>query len=91
MCGLFSLIFACILLHHPIDLDPGSFWNWGHFADYLEFLLAFTLAASLLTFAFSGVLWYCELLGFISTLTEACLAVPQWLKNYQSKSTAGMR
>ena len=73
------------------ELDLSSFWNWSHFSDYAEFLAAFTAFFSLLTFLLFNVSWYCELLGLASTLTEACLAIPQWLKNNQNKSTAGMR
>lgn len=57
----------------------------------MEFLAAFTLAASFTTYLFVGYVLYVEVLGFTSLLIEAMLGMPQFYDNYVSKSTFGMR
>ncbi|CAI7999220.1 Solute carrier family 66 member 2, partial [Geodia barretti] len=73
------------------DFDYQHFWRWTHFADYCYFLVAFSVAGSLVTFLFLGFSLYVELLGFASLLLEACLGLPQLWRNYSNKSTEGMR
>lgn len=72
-------------------MDWSTFWKWGHFTDYVEFLAAFAVSMSLLTVMFGAYSLYANLLGFASLLTEASLAVPQWLENHRKKSTNGMK
>jgi hypothetical protein len=54
-------------------------------------MVLFTAVAALLTVILGGVSAFVEFLGFASLLTEASLGVPQWLRNYEHKSTEGMR
>ena len=39
---------------------------------------------------FLGFAWYVETLGFLAVFIEAMIGAPQFLKNYQNKSTLGM-
>ena len=39
---------------------------------------------------FLGFTWYVETLGFLAVFIEAMIGAPQFLKNYQNKSTLGM-
>lgn len=73
------------------DFDGRYFWNWTDFRSYVEFIAAFTLTASLITYLLLGYVIYVEALGFTSLLIEAMLGVPQFYDNYVSKSTYGMR
>ena len=51
----------------------------------------FSLVCGFITFLFSGYSVYVEALGFMAVFTEAMLGVPQFYRNYQNKSTHGMR
>lgn len=72
------------------DFDHRFFWKWTDFRSYVEFVAAFTLAASVLTYALIDSVVYVEVLGFTALLTEALLGAPQFYDNYVSKSTYGM-
>ena len=48
------------------------------------------LTLSYLTWLFIDFSWFVETLGFLAVFIEACLGTPQFLKNYQNKSTVGM-
>ena len=74
-----------------IDFDRKYFWKWTDFRSYVEFIAAFTLTASLLTYIFLDNTYYVEILGFTSLLIEAMLGTPQFYDNYLYKSTYGMR
>jgi hypothetical protein len=74
-----------------LDFDWRFFWKWTDFRSYLEFIAAFTLSASVLTYTLVGYVIYVEALGFTSLFIEAMLGIPQFYDNYVSKSTLGMR
>lgn len=74
-----------------LDFDWRYFWKWTDFRSYVEFVAAFTLVASLLTYLLLDYVIYVEVLGFTSLLIEAMLGLPQFYDNYVSKSTLGMR
>ncbi|XP_035828601.1 solute carrier family 66 member 2 [Aplysia californica] len=76
--------------HSFFDLDPAYFWRWTDFLSYLEFVAAFSLVVGLLTFLLINNQVYIEFLGFMAVFTEAMLGAPQFLRNFQNKSTAGM-
>ena len=67
------------------------FWKWTDFMSYLEFIATFTLGVGALTYLLLSVPAYVETLGFLAVFTEAMLGAPQFLRNFQNKSTAGMR
>jgi len=73
-----------------LDFDRKYFWKWTDFRSYVEFIAAFTLVASLLTYIFLDNTYYVETLGFTSLLIEAMLGTPQFYDNYLYKSTYGM-
>jgi len=67
-----------------------DFWQWTDLPSYFVALAMFSAGASLLTAIFIQYSWYVDGLGLVALLTEACLGVPQLLRNFQRKSTAGM-
>ena len=73
------------------EFSAANFWNWTHFKDYVQFIIVFILFGSILTFTLSNFPVYLETLGFLSVFTEAMLGSPQFYRNYQNKSTTGMR
>jgi hypothetical protein len=73
------------------DFDSRYFWKWTDFNSYVEFLLAFTLAMGGITYIFNSSTVYVETLGFLAVFFEALLGAPQFYRNYQNKSTKGMR
>lgn len=73
------------------DLDYHYFWRWTFFVDYCYFLALFSAIGGVITFLFLGLSVYVEMLGFAALLLEACLGMPQLWRNYNNKSTEGMR
>lgn len=73
-------------LEHPVEY----FWNWTRFIDYAQALLIFTTVVGYLTYFLINVSSFIETLGFLAVFVEAMLGMPQFLKNYQNKSTQGM-
>ena len=59
--------------------------------DYLQFILIFIAIGGLLTYLMIDIKVYLESLGFVSVFTEAMLGAPQFYRNFQNKSTDGMR
>ncbi|XP_057671450.1 solute carrier family 66 member 2 isoform X2 [Diorhabda carinulata] len=72
------------------DFDAKYFWNWSDFQSYLDCMLIFTIATSLLMYIFIDYLIFVETVGFLALFTEAMLGMPQLIKNYRNKSTEGM-
>ncbi|BFZ19221.1 hypothetical protein BsWGS_22259 [Bradybaena similaris] len=72
------------------DFDTTYFWRWTDFLSYLEFIICFSTVIGLLTYLLISSVIYIELLGFMAVFTEALLGAPQFVRNYQNKSTAGM-
>ena len=73
------------------DFDPAFFWQWTDFLSYVEFIGSFSLVVGILTFLFINNTIYIEVLGFAAVFTEAMLGAPQFIRNFQNKSTLGMR
>ena len=84
----FSLIFFRISFS---DFDLEYFWKWTDFSSYIEFTLAFTGVIGLLTYIFLNNWVFIETLGFLAVFAEAMLGAPQFYRNFQNKSTQGMR
>ncbi|GFO24083.1 Pq-loop repeat-containing protein 1 [Plakobranchus ocellatus] len=76
--------------HILLDFDPTFFWQWTDFLSYVEFIGSFALAVGVLTFLFINSAVYVEMLGFAAVFTEAMLGAPQFVRNFQNKSTLGM-
>ncbi|KAM7383848.1 hypothetical protein PAMA_011288 [Pampus argenteus] len=74
-----------------LDFDWNYFWLWSHFVDYMQCVLAFTLVAAYVTYLLLDSALFVESLGFLAVFTEAMLGTPQLYRNYQNKSTEGMR
>ena len=73
------------------DLDIDYFWKWTDFTSYLQFTVAFSGGIGLLTYIFLNNWIYIETLGFLAVFAEAMLGAPQFYRNFQNKSTQGMR
>ncbi|XP_063882214.1 solute carrier family 66 member 2-like isoform X3 [Scylla paramamosain] len=76
--------------HVFTDFDYDYFWEWTDMQSYVEFMLTFSTMGCLLMYLFIDSAVFVETAGFISVLTEALLAVPQFYKNFITKSTFGM-
>ncbi|XP_065561783.1 solute carrier family 66 member 2-like isoform X2 [Artemia franciscana] len=72
------------------DFDARFFWCWTDFQSYAECLLAFSLVCAFLLLLFSEETIFIEGIGLISLSIEALLAVPQFHRNFCTKSTFGM-
>ena len=79
------------MLSLSLYADINYFWKWNDFKEYLIFTGLFSLIGLGTTLLLLNVRIYVELLGFASLFTEAMLGVPQFWRNYQHKSTEGMR
>jgi uncharacterized protein with PQ loop repeat len=71
-------------------LDFNYFWKWTFFSDYLIFIGLFSLVGLVVTLALLNSSIFVQTLGFLSLFTEAMLGMPQFIRNYQNKSTEGM-
>jgi len=67
-----------------------AFWRWNDLSSFMLALLLFTFVGSVISVIFMKYTFYVEALGMISLLVEACLGLPQFLRNLQRKSTQGM-
>lgn len=54
-------------------------------------MLLFAALAGILTYLLVDVPIFVETVGLLAVLTEAMLGVPQFVRNFSSKSTNGMR
>lgn len=66
------------------------FWNWNDFTSYIVFLTVMTTVLTGSMLLLHEYTLYVEFLGFFSTLTDAFLAFPQLVKNFQRKSVLGL-
>ncbi|CAK5059726.1 unnamed protein product [Meloidogyne enterolobii] len=67
-----------------------DFWKWNDLSSFIVALLFFTIIFSLLNGIFYTNVYFVEALGLSALLVEACLGIPQLLRNFQRKSTVGM-
>ncbi|XP_072426936.1 solute carrier family 66 member 2 isoform X2 [Chiloscyllium punctatum] len=74
-----------------LDFDLQYFWLWSRFIDYIQCVLAFTVVAAYITYLLIDSSLFVETLGFFAVFTEAMLGTPQLYRNYENKSTEGMR
>jgi uncharacterized protein with PQ loop repeat len=98
--AMFAMVHICVRVRRKldslgrqrtlIDLNLEDFWQWSDFSSYIQFMSLFTIAASLITVTMISFPVYIETLGLLAVLTEAMLGAPQFYRNYQKKSTAGM-
>ena len=73
------------------DFDMRYFWKWNRFSDYVQAVFLFAAVGSYLTYLLLNSTIYIESIGFLAVFTEAMLGAPQFYKNFQNKSTVGMR
>ncbi|GLV37797.1 uncharacterized protein CBL_06501 [Carabus blaptoides fortunei] len=73
------------------ELDSKYFWAWTDFQSYVDCMVVFAIVCAITMYFMISVNWFIELVGFLAVFTEAMLGVPQFLRNYKSRSTLGMR
>lgn len=83
--------FLFIYKHCFSDFDLNSFWHWNKFADYVQCVLAFTGVTGCVTYLSLDSSIFVETLGFLAVFIEAMVGIPQLYRNYQNRSTEGMR
>jgi len=71
-------------------LRLADFWHWTDLMSYIECTCAFTVVMGFLMYLFVDCPIFVESIGYTSLMMEACLALPQLIKNFNSKSTVGM-
>ncbi|XP_072854813.2 solute carrier family 66 member 2 isoform X2 [Pogona vitticeps] len=74
-----------------LDFDLNYFWHWSKFTDYVQCVLAFTGVTGYITYLFLDSIIFVETLGFLAVFIEAMQGIPQLYRNYQNRSTEGMR
>jgi len=70
-----------------------SFWAWPRFIDYVSFLILFTQVSSciVLLHKFLIAVPYMDSISlYTATLLESTLCMPQFYRNWRSKSTHGL-
>lgn len=72
------------------DLEISSFWVWEDVNSYLHFEFIFIMFLLMLQVAFGSFGWFVEVLGTLALGIEALLPVPQAVRNFRNKSTAGL-
>lgn len=76
--------------HTFMELDLKYFWKWTRFVDYAQATAVFIVFCGYFTWLMIDIDIFVETLGFAAVFIEAMLGTPQFLKNYQNKSTQGM-
>lgn len=66
------------------------FWNWTSIWSYLEFLGLMTVILAVMMYLFRDCILFVDCVGYISTLSDAMLGVPQLVKNFRRKSIVGL-
>ena len=72
------------------DFDLKYFWRWTDFISYVECIAVIAILAGILMYFFITVYVFVQAVGYVALVTEAMLATPQLLQNFQKKSTEGM-
>ena len=85
-----SLLYV-FLQHFLSDFEPEYFWQWTDFQSYVEATMCFISIGSLVMYLLIKFDPFVEAVGFLAVFTEAMLGTPQFYRNYQNKSTLGMR
>ncbi|ODV90765.1 hypothetical protein CANCADRAFT_16922, partial [Tortispora caseinolytica NRRL Y-17796] len=80
----------------PLDIlaslkRPYSIWLWNEPVIYWKFLTGFIATLLMLQLIFGWSSTYIEIVGFLSTLIEAFLPVPQMIKIHTSQNSDGIR
>lgn len=89
--ALYDLVYIYLFMVSSSEFDYDYFWEWTDVQSYVEFMLTFTTMGCVLMYIFLDSPLFVETIGFVSVLTEALLAAPQFYRNFVSKSTYGMR
>lgn len=66
------------------------FWNWTSIWSYIGFLSLMTFILAILMYLLHDYMIFVDCLGYVSTLSDAMLGVPQLVKNFNRKSIVGL-
>jgi uncharacterized protein with PQ loop repeat len=72
------------------DLRWRDFWAWDDFGSYVAALTTLVAVLTVLSSVALGTAWFDEGLGVAALGLEACMALPQALRNARKHSTAGL-
>lgn len=67
------------------------FWAWTDFGSYVVVIAGFTSVMALITTIMLESSAFVETLGFAALFVEANLGTGQFYKNWERRSTVGMR
>lgn len=68
----------------------GDFWDWNEFRYYVIAVSSFGAVMFIISLLLSPFYWYFEFIGLVSTVIEAVLSLPQYLKNRRERSVEGL-
>ena len=74
-----------------LDFDPNYFWQWTDFQSYVEAVTTLFVVGGVVMYFLADFQPFVQSVGFAAVFTEACLGVPQFIRNIKNKSTYGMR
>ncbi|CAG7732127.1 unnamed protein product [Allacma fusca] len=76
--------------HFFLELEPAYFWKWTDLLSYLQAMVFIMVISTFVVLFLGWVPGMAESVGFSALVIEACLALPQFLNNYNNKTTHGM-
>ncbi len=88
---MFLIIKVLLNILSFVDFDRQYFWQWTDFESYIQSMCVFSLVTGFITWVLLENKVYIETLGFLAVFFEAMLGAPQFYRNFQNKSTKGMR
>jgi branched-subunit amino acid transport protein AzlD len=74
-----------------VDFKLQDFWDWTNLMSYIQVTLLVGVLAFTTIFIFIDNTVVVESIGYAALLTEAMLALPQFLKNQRNRSVQGMK
>jgi uncharacterized protein with PQ loop repeat len=76
--------------HYFLELEPAYFWKWTDLLSYFQAMVFIFIVSTFIVLFLGWIPGMVEAVGFIALLIEACLALPQFINNYNNKTTHGM-
>lgn len=62
-----------------------------NFRSYIQCVFLFSFVGAVVMYILGDNRLFVESVGFMAVFVEACLGVPQFLRNYKNRSTKGMK
>ncbi|XP_058804916.1 solute carrier family 66 member 2 isoform X2 [Phymastichus coffea] len=87
---MFFMIKVCIDIQNKHQITKQKDRVFTEFQSYVDFILVFAFIGAVLMYLLINVPIFVESIGLFALLTEAMLGLPQFLRNFNNKSTEGM-